>query len=131
MNFPARRIKNIFISRDRYQLGANVFQGILAFETFSSDFADSFYRDFLKYETLFKPEPTKTYFFQQYSGSNEKSRIPDFRRQLYWNPDLEILADKTYIHWYTSDLPGTYEIRLQGYTSAGKPVAAHKTFIVE
>ncbi len=131
VSFPARRIKNIFISRDRYQLGANIFQGILAFETFSSDFADSFYRDFLKPETLFKPEPAKTYFFQQYSGSDEKTRIPDFRRQLYWNPDLEIMAANKKIHWYTSDLPGTYEMRIHGYTTAGKPVAVYQTFIVE
>jgi len=131
VSFPARRIKNIFISRDRYQLGANIFQGILAFETFGSDFADSFYRDFLKPETLFKPVPAKTYFYQEYNGSDEKTRIPDFRQQLYWNPGLEIVEAKTNIHWYTSDLPGTYEIRIQGYTATGHPVALHKTFIVE
>jgi hypothetical protein len=131
VNYPARQIKNIFISRDRYQIGANIFQGILAFETFSSDFSETFSRDFLKLQPLFKPEPMKAYFFQEYNGSKEKERIPDYRQQLYWNPNLEIMGANSRIHWYTSDLPGAFEIRMEGYTPAGKPVAFYKIFNVE
>ena len=131
VSYPARQIKNIFISRDRYQIGANIFQGILAFETFSSDFSETFSRDFLKLQPLFKPEPMKAYFFQEYNGSKDKEQIPDYRQQLYWNPHLEIIGANSRIHWYTSDLPGAFEIRMEGYTVAGKPVALYKIFNVE
>jgi hypothetical protein len=129
--FPARRIKNIFISRDRFQVGAHVFQGILAFETFSSDFSETFYRDFLRREAMFKPQPHKSYYFEQYGSGEEKGRIPDFREQLYWDPDLGISGETENVRWYTSDLGGTYEIRIEGYATNGRPVSLTTYFSVE
>jgi len=131
LGFPARQIKNIFISRDRYQIGANVFQGILAFETFASDFSDNFYRDFLKAKPLFRPQTSKAYYFQSYDNSGKQERIPDFRRQLYWVPNLSLSGGKKQVHWFTSDLAGTYEVNLQGFTSEGQPISLVKLFNVE
>ncbi len=131
IGFPARRIKNIFFSRDRYQIGANVFQGILAFETFSSDFHESFQRPFLKEAALFRPQPAKAYFRQEYKEGEQRERIPDFRRQLLWEPSLELEGPVTTIHWFTSDLPGAYEVRLEGFTAQGVPVSATKIFHVD
>jgi hypothetical protein len=112
-------------------VGANVFQGILAFETFSSDFSETFYRDFLRREAMFKPQPHKSYYFEQYGSGEEKGRIPDFREQLYWDPDLGISGETENVRWYTSDLGGTYEIRIEGYATNGRPVSLTTYFSVE
>lgn len=131
LTFPAKRIKGIYFSRDRYQMGANVFQGVLAFETIASDFEENFYRDYLVKNNLFKPQPEKAYYHEQYTDEDKKSRIPDFRRQLLWNPLLPIKTGTNSIKCYSSDIPGAYEIRLEGYTSSGNPVSLRATFSVE
>ena len=77
------------------------------------------------------PEPSKSYYVQEYNStaSNAYLRIPDFRNQLLWNPSLNLQKEQT-IAFYTSDVPGTYEIVLKGFTSEGKPVEIKKYFDV-
>lgn len=57
-----------------------------------------------------------------YSSSTQKeSRIPDFRNTLYWNPNINTDTDGTAsVEFYTSDEPGTYNIRVEGFTSQGQ-----------
>lgn len=129
--FPARQIKTVSFSQGRYQLGANVFQGILAFETIAADFDESFYREFLKRIALFKPQPGKAYFFQRYEAGNRKERVPDFRRQLYWQPVVRIVPEGRTLDWYTSDVKGTFEVRVEGYTANGAAVSLRAQFHVE
>jgi hypothetical protein len=131
LSFPAKRIKAIYFSRDRYQMGANVFQGVLAFETIASDFEENFFRDYLVKNDLFKPQPEKAYYHEEYSGQEKKERIPDFRRQLLWEPTLNIKTGPNNISCFSSDISGLYEVRLEGYTSSGNPVSLRTTFNIE
>jgi hypothetical protein len=57
----------------------------------------------------------------------------DVRTTLYWNPDLVVPAgkDKLSLSFYTSDVPGIYLIKIQGFDDSGKPVSAQAEFIVE
>ncbi|MCF8347156.1 MAG: hypothetical protein K9G38_08085 [Bacteroidales bacterium] len=59
-----------------------------------------------------------------------KSIQTDHRNLLYWNPDLKPLPDdETTFEFYTSDLPGSYVITVQGMIGA-HPVAVRKSFEV-
>jgi hypothetical protein len=59
------------------------------------------------------------------------SRIPDFRNLLQWSPDIHTGKDgKTTTSFYTSDIPGTYLIFVQGITAEGQPGSAMMTFTV-
>jgi hypothetical protein len=58
-------------------------------------------------------------------------RIPDFRNQLLWNSDVAVNNTDTAITFFTSDVPGTYEISMEGFTEKGVPVSLKDTFKVE
>lgn len=131
MDFSAKRIKSIHFSREKFFIGSMYFQGILKFETIEGDFVDDYNTSEIHQVALSGPEPSKSYYVQEYNStaSNAYLRIPDFRNQLLWNPSLNLQKEQT-IAFYTSDVPGTYEIVLKGFTSEGKPVEIKKYFDV-
>ena len=55
---------------------------------------------------------------------------PDFRYQLYWNPDVNV-GESTTISFQTSDLTGEYSIQVAGISENGKPISTSRTFMVE
>ena len=127
--FNARRIKTIRVLRDPLSMGSKTYQGIVAVETFEKDFAEgySFKNGFE--EEIRLPEPLKRYFRQDHSDG-QYDRIPDFRQVLFWEPMLNIESPSNTFSFYTSDLPGTYEIVLEGFTTYGKPISLRKRFEV-
>lgn len=133
INWKALRIKNIGILRDKYFLGTEVFQGIIRIETVNRDFDLTRYTDDLKDITLIEPQPEKFYFHQTYDGSSDLNtdRIPDFRTQLLWKPDLKLDTARKQLEFYTSDIPGDYEISVEGFTESGEPVSLKKMITVQ
>lgn len=109
-----------------------MYQGIIAIETFNGDYYKNvvYNKKFHKVIDLFKPQPNKKYFNQQYSD-NSLNRIPDFRHQLYWEPNLNLEKETAEIIFYTSDNTGVYEINIEGFSSSGEPISIKKYFKVE
>ena len=68
--------------------------------------------------------------FQKYDASNRDSRLPDFRQQLYWESDLKMDQTNNEISFFTSDVTGTFEVKLEGITSDGTPISISKRFSV-
>lgn len=128
INFPARRIQKISVLRDKYFYGPEVFHGIINVETVENDFLEKSGGDFFTMNLL-RPQPGKKYFQQKYTEERRNERIPDFRRQLLWNPAFE--PESGSIEFYTSDVEGEYEIVLEGFTPAGKGVTLKKKIIVK
>jgi len=62
----------------------------------------------------------------------EKPPKADARTTLYWNPELMIPAkeERMTVTFYTSGVPGTFLITVQGFDDAGKPVSAKAEFVV-
>ncbi|MBC2843733.1 hypothetical protein [Winogradskyella flava] len=131
MDYNAKNIKTIRLSRDRYLIGSIPYQGIIAIETIDGDFYENFEADDIEKLDLFAPQDNKIYFKQDYQTdtNNEWDRIPDFRRQLLWIPNIT-LDNAQVIELYTSDIQGDYQINLEGFSSSGKPISASKTFRV-
>jgi len=49
-----------------------------------------------------------------------KSRIPDFRNLLYWNPSIKTdIEGRVNVSFYTSDNTGTYSISISGISNEG------------
>jgi len=64
-------------------------------------------------------------------GTPPSSRIPDFRNLLQWSPDIHTGEDgKMTTSFYTSDIPGTYLLFVQGITDQGQPGSRMVTFTV-
>ncbi|RKF03560.1 hypothetical protein C8N26_1949 [Tenacibaculum lutimaris] len=125
MNFDPNKIKSISIIKDKYLYGNAIYQGIAIVKTFKNNFNSQ-----NTHTHLFQIEPIqhkKTYFFQDSINSNNK-RIPDFRTQLFWNPNFN-LKNKEII-FFTSDIVGEYEVNLKGYTNTGNFVSYKHSFFV-
>ncbi|MEM9648449.1 MAG: hypothetical protein AAF969_08205 [Bacteroidota bacterium] len=131
MDFGAKKIKSISFSRNKVILGQQVFQGVLSFKTVAGDFYSSFYTPNIVNVDLFKPQPRKQYFNQIYSEDNANSRVPDFRYQLLWVPKLDLSGGSQELELFTSDVPGTYLLTLEGFSATGNPVSISRQFMVK
>ena len=59
-----------------------------------------------------------------------KSRVPDFRNVLIWEPDIKVGKDgKCIVEFYTSDDVSAYEIWIEGISSDGLP--GHTSTMIE
>ena len=64
-------------------------------------------------------------------NSAESSKVPDFRPLLYWQSHISINADfTTPINFFTNDQVGTFWVRVEGITDAGKLISAMTHFQV-
>ncbi|MEL6304108.1 MAG: hypothetical protein AAFQ20_04890 [Bacteroidota bacterium] len=122
-DLDARKIKEISVVRKNLMFNAKTFRGAVLITTENMDFQAIQLVGKRNYSTFLPaPQKQKTYFFTDHSqAQNEK--LPDFRYQLLWKPILEAGAPKADMSFYTSDVAGSFEIRLEGYTKSGKPVS--------
>ena len=89
------------------------------------------YAVILPYRVIEKPS-TFSYPGLFLSNRTGKSRTPDLRNTLYWNPSVKTDIDgKAEIQFWTSDLPGNYIINIQGISGTGEKVTLHKSFTVK
>ncbi|WP_299627959.1 hypothetical protein [uncultured Tenacibaculum sp.] len=123
MNFDCSKINTIAVVNDKYCYGNSIYQGITFIDTFKKDYTpiSSAVKEF----KVIQVQPKKEYFFENYTTS--KKRIPDYRTQLYWNPNV---SEKE-IDFYTSDVTGNYEVIVKGYTKKGKPIIFNTIFSVQ
>jgi len=133
LDFNAHTIETIKTVRDQFVLGGKEYLGMVVIETIKGDYVDIEQGEGIAKAELFKPLPNKNYFNQRYTdlNSGDKDRIPDFRSQLLWVPKLTIDQEDKQFEFYTSDVPGEYEIVLEGFTTYGKPISVRETILVE
>jgi len=132
VNYNAKKIKYIEIIKDKYFLGSDVFNGVISFKTINKDFYKNIDNSMAKKLELYSFEDIKYYKSTSYQGNllNEKMRIPDYRRQLYWNPRVKLSGNINNFTFYTSDNTGEFEIRVEGFTEQGEPISLSSTFTV-
>lgn len=131
MDFNAYNISEITLYRDQFVFGLEVFQGAIEIKTVKGSNSDWLLKTSIHKGKMFKPQFNKNYFSQNYSTENKNSRIPDYRQQLLWIPNLEISGiNKKELDFYTSDEEGEYEISLEGFTQEGIPISITKKFTV-
>lgn len=130
INMNPRHINKINLIRDKIYVGAEVFQGAVLVETRDENYLEQHVKPYATKVDLMRPEIRKKYFRQNYDQNSNLSRIPDYRYQLLWEPELRLEKEEQELSFYTSDVPGTYEISIEGFTTTGKPVSLRKTFVV-
>jgi hypothetical protein len=125
-------VEKIDVIKDLYLVGDYMFFGIVNVITKAGDFSSTSLPENairLKYRVI---EPGVSFTSPDYSSvALKKSRIPDFRNTLYWNPSAKTSAGKgKSIGFWTSDGIGKYEVNLQGVNQKGEPVSSIKTITV-
>lgn len=132
LNYNAKDIEKINIISKAYIYGGTVSSGIISIFTKSGNFStDALSGNFYKIKDNLIPERQKTYFQQTYTNEKKDSRIPDFRYQLLWLPEVNLSQSQNQISFFTSDDSGLYEISIEGFTETGKPISLKENFIVE
>ncbi|TDS18897.1 hypothetical protein DFQ03_0609 [Maribacter caenipelagi] len=125
--YDARNIEKISLTRDQFRLGQKEYQGIISIETFEGDFLETYTSKNSLVVPFRQPVAKKNYFIQSYQSEDDSyDRIPDYRRMLFWKPTFNISDSDYQFEFFTSDLEGTYEIILNGFTTYGKPLTIIK-----
>lgn len=123
LDYNTNSIDKIHVIGSQYIYGTQVYGGLIAIETKSGNYATSARGSFIKNVNLFKPLAKKTYYKQTYQNNSTFDRIPDYRSLLLWQPKLTFPKEDNEIFFYTSDVPGYYQIRLEGFNEDGSPVS--------
>ncbi|WP_152560991.1 hypothetical protein [Flavobacterium sp. ASV13] len=131
LNYNAFQIESISVVDRPYCYGPKIFNGIVCIITKNKDFATIYIDKNILKTTILRPESAKVYFEPKHEAPNTRSRIPDYRYQLLWKPNIAFNNSEMSIPFYASDISGDYEIILEGLTETGKNVRFYKTFKIE
>jgi hypothetical protein len=130
--FDALKVDYIKFVRNGYVFGKRDYQGVILVTTKQRDYKPTDIGSFITENELFIPRPQKQYFKQEYTVKTEQkvNRIPDYRLQLLWHPELELSSSEQQLEFYTSDVTGNYEVVLEGFARNGAPISAIAFFKV-
>ncbi|MBB6128596.1 hypothetical protein [Mucilaginibacter lappiensis] len=127
------KVKKLEVIRERYYYGPSVHEGILSYTTYKGDLGGvemDPHAVVLDYEGL----QLQREFYSPVYDTDEavKSRIPDFRNLLFWQPNVNINTDgKGQLSFYTSDQTGKFIGLIQGLTPNGDAGSRYFTFDVK
>lgn len=129
--YKMKNIYKISIVPGLYFLGPKAFNGVISFTTINHDYVSGQSGSYILDASVIRPSIQKEYFTPNYADKSKNERIPDYRYQLLWLPEVTLASNETPIFFYTSDLTGTFEITLEGFTDQGNPVSLKDTFEVQ
>jgi hypothetical protein len=118
MNYNPLTLQKIEVVGRRYFYGPLDVQGIISLSTYEGDVTNVSLPEKFKFTGM---QPRKKYYSPDYR-SNALDKIPDYRVQLYWNPEVTVNGKKLNLNFFTSDIAGDYEIVVEGMQSDGMPV---------
>lgn len=129
-NLNPARVDFIDIVPQQYRYGPKIFGGIVAVSTKENDFKlPENSSNILNFELLTSIKNAE-FETKDYQTTTDLSRIPDYRSQLYWDPQVAITQQPRQITFFTSDKQGIFEIALTGYSTSGEKIEVKKTFRV-
>jgi len=129
--YNMKNISKISIVSGLYYLGPKAFNGVISFTTKTQDFVSRQSGSYILDASVLSPAIKKEYYTPNYTDKTKNERIPDYRYQLLWLPQLTLTGNKNPISFYTSDVTGTFEITLEGFTDQGIPISLKDSFEVQ
>lgn len=129
--FDARKVKSISVVRNKFYFENFNYQGIIYLETFNNDFNVDVDKNKVHYFDLFTPVKNKKYFSPNYTDKKSYDRIPDYRKQLLWQPNFTLESKENALTFFTSDVKGVYEISIEGFQKDGTPISIKDIIYVE
>ncbi len=115
-------MKKIETVRKRFIKDGYEYSGIVSFFTYKGDLSGYNVQEkaeVIKYEGI---QARRKYVSPAYDNTvDKKTRIPDYRNVLYWNPQFHTNEKgEAILEFYTSDDSGDYEIRVEGIDKDGR-----------
>ena len=130
-DYSSKNIDKVSFIREKYVFGPKIFNGVINFITKKQDYQLKENGDFILNSEIKRPLNIKYYYNQEYSDSLKYDRIPDYRHQLLWNPNLTSESLESEIKFYTSDIKGKYKIIIEGFTDKGSAISITDSFEVK
>jgi hypothetical protein len=130
-DYNMENVAKISIVTGAYNYGSEIYNGIINLTTKNYDYINSTKGDFLVKTDLLRPQNDKKYYNQKYEDPAKYKRIPDYRYQLLWEPNLSLNETENNVSFYTSDVSGEFEIVLEGFTEKGIPISVKENFEVK
>ncbi len=133
INYDPLNVKRLDIVTRPWYYGNMAFSGILNFVGYDNHmqgFELDPHSTVIDYEGL---QSQREFYSPVYDTPEQAdSRLPDFRKLLYWSPDIQtnIKGEKD-IHFYSSDLSGKFVVVLQGISKDGKTGTGITEFVVK
>jgi hypothetical protein len=132
-NIDPEFVEKIDVVLERYLIGDYLFNGIVNVITKRADFSSVELPEYAlrtRYRTF---EPVSEFAAPLYNVQEKKqSRIPDFRNTLYWNPSVVLKSGESRtLEIWSSDVPGDYEINIQGLAPDGRVITARKIITIK
>jgi len=126
------QLKKLEVVNRRYFLGDAIFNGILNWTSNNHDLGGYELNDaaIVNYDGL---QQEREFYAPAYPTAEDRSgHTPDYRNVLLWKPELRLTpGKKTDESFYSSDLPGTYRVVLQGIANDGSCGKVIGTFRVQ
>ena len=132
INIDPLKIEKVDVTATRFYKGNNEYDGIVSYATYNGDL-DGYQLDpgslVVEYDGL---QYKREFYEPQYeTQQQQQSRLPDYRNVLYWNPQLNTTKGTKDFSFYTSDIPGTYTLLIQGINEEGKAGYYTENFVVK
>jgi hypothetical protein len=126
-------VEKIDAIRDIYVVGDFQFPGIVNVITKSTDYKNMTIPVNAVRIPYSVTEPVALFNSPDYSTEAlKKSRIPDFRNTLYWNPSIKPGKEGKYqVEFWSSDFASNYEVKVEGVTGDGMPFSLKKTIHIK
>jgi len=133
LDYEAKKVLRVVVSKDKVYYGATTYNGVIAIETINNNFKDDIDPEGVTFVKLEKTAAKKKYYQQKYieNTAYETSRIPDYRNQLLWFPEIDLDSGNFGTSFFTSDIEGDYEICLEGFTNYGEAISLIKRITVK
>lgn len=130
-DYNMANVNRVSLITEPYVYGPNLYGGLVSFETKNNEFSENYAKKYLKTTEIQRPNPEKVYNNPDYSPGNKLQRVPDYRYQLLWKPDIKLDTKEETLSFYTSDIKGNFEVILEGFTENGQPVYVSKNITVK
>jgi hypothetical protein len=124
------KIRKLEVVDGRYFHGAAIYNGIVSFTTYKGDL-EGFPLDAHALVQQYDGVQREREFYAPRYDTPEatKSRLPDLRNLLYWNPEITTGTEAKTLDFYTADQAGRYLVVLQGLAANG--LAGSHSFVLD
>jgi len=124
-NYNVSLIEKIELYQGRHVYGNQVYGGIISFVTNKGDYPNIRFEDYTQMFDFEGTQPYRYFYSPDYEKRDNSTRMPDFRHTLLWEPLIDSKDGKSItVPFYTSDIPGKYDVRVEGISRDGKIINA-------
>lgn len=133
MAFDPLKVRQLDVLTARYFQGPLAYDGVVSYTTYRGDLGGFGLNPRALAEEYEGVQGQREFYAPRYdTETQQRSRLPDLRNLLYWNPNLRLApAQPQTLNFFTSDQAGRYLVVVQGLTPTGRLGSASCTFEVK